>query len=156
MLDRRTAVLLIGASGLVAFAATTARAGDLKSPDQVKTALRLMMLVTNDFDRQINHKTYARLPHENMEFHEACGALSMAIAGEPAGFVAKVELAVKRALAAAQKVADDSSAGDDAQLRAGHAELVKAINVVFDYFPEALRPDPNVQPGPHPPGPPPP
>ena len=154
MLNRRIAVLLITAAGFSA-AAPGAWAADLKSPDQVKLALRLMMQVTNDFDRQITRKTYARLPHENMEFQEASAALRQAIADEPKAFQAKVGPAIDRALAAAQKVSDESGAGDDAQLREGHGQLLKAVNAVFAFFPAELRPDPNVQPGGRPGGPPP-
>jgi hypothetical protein len=119
----------------------------LKSPDDVKTDLRILMQVTNDFDRQITRKTYTRLPHENQEFMEGAGALREAIANEPADFKAKVEPAIQTAVSIAQKVADMSSSNDDAKLRAGHGELLKAVNAVFAFFPEDLRPDPNVQPG---------
>ncbi len=44
-------------------------AAQLKSPDDVKTALRLLVQVSNDFKRQITAKNFARVPHENMEYH---------------------------------------------------------------------------------------
>ena len=43
-------------------------AAQLKSPDDVKTALRLLVQVSNDFKRQITAKNFARVPHENMEY----------------------------------------------------------------------------------------
>src|ERR1700755_1301007 len=138
MLDRRTAVLLIASIGFSA-TALAAGAADLKSPDQVKVALRLMLQVTHDIDRQITRKTYARLPHENVEFQEASAALRQAIGEEPKAFQAKVDPALDRAVAAPQKVADESGAGDDGQLRAGHAQLLKGVNAVFAYFPQDLR-----------------
>jgi len=119
----------------------------LRSPDQVKLCLRLMMQVTNDFDRQITRKTYARLPHENMEFHDATAALIKAIADEPADFKAKTGAAVQKAIDAAQKESDDSAGGNDATLRAEQGTLLQAVNAVFAYFPQELHPDPNVQPG---------
>jgi hypothetical protein len=149
----RRFIAFVLAAGL-ATAPLAAGAAPLKSPDQVKTALRLMMQVTNDFDRQITRKTYARLPHENMEFQEASEALRTAIAAEPAPFKAKSEKKITAALKAAQKTADESAAGQDAQLRADHAQMLKAVNAVFADYPADLRPDPNVQPG-RPPGAPP-
>jgi hypothetical protein len=119
----------------------------LKQPDQVKTCLRLMMQVTNDFDRQITRKTYARLPHENMEFQEASAALRKALEGEPTDFKAKADPAIQKALDAAQKEANDSAGGDETKLRADHGQLLQAVNAVFAYFPVDMRPDPNVQPG---------
>ena len=151
MISRRLAMATLASAALCATTLTGARAADLKSPDQVKTALRLIMQVTNDFDRQITRKTYARLPHENMEFMEASGALRQAIADEPAPFKARVEPKIKRAVDQAQKVSDESAKGDDAQLRTGHGQLLKDVNAVFADFPKDLRPDPNVQPGGGPP-----
>jgi hypothetical protein len=119
----------------------------LKSPEDVKTALRLMMQVTNDFDRQISRKTFPRLPHENEEFKEATDALTKAIAGEPSAFKTKVGGEIARARAAAQKIADESGAGQETTLRTDQGALLKAVNAVFESFPADLRPDPNVQPG---------
>lgn len=126
-----------------------ANAADLKSPDTVKTSLRLIMQVTNDFARQIDRKNYVRLPGEMQEFTEAAGALRQAIANEPADFKAKVEPAIQKALAVSEAVADLNMGpgSDDAALRMRQAEQVKAVNAVFAFFPEELRPDPNVQPG---------
>ena len=39
-------------------------AAQLKSPDDVKTGLRLLVQVSNDFKRQITAKNFARIPHE--------------------------------------------------------------------------------------------
>lgn len=140
--------ILLPAALMLAFATTSfAATAALQSPDKVKNCLWLMMQVTNDFDRQITRKNYARLPHENEEFKEATGALTQAIANEPANFKAKVTRAIQKALAAAQKIADLRRSSDDAKLRTGHGKLLKAVNAVFAFFPENLRPDPNVQPG---------
>ena len=76
------AVLLLAAFNLAA---------QLKSPDGVKTGLRLLVQVSNDFKRQINAKNFARIPHENMEYTEAAEALRSAVKDEPADFKAKVE-----------------------------------------------------------------
>ena len=122
-------------------------AAQLKSPDDVKTALRLLVQVSNDFKRQINAKSFARIPHENTEYTEAAGGLRTAIKDEPADFKAKVETKLKAALAAYQKISDMSSNSPDAdQLMAEHAKAVTAMNALFDLFPADLRPDPNAAP----------
>lgn len=144
-------LLVLVASLGIAVTAMTAKAADLNSPDQIKTCLRILMQVTNDFDRQITHQNYARLTHENMEFMEGAEALRNALANKSADLRAEVAPALQKAVDAAQHVADMSSTNDDKKLRMGHGEMVKAVNAVFAYFPEDLRPDPNVAPG-RPPG----
>ena len=61
-------------------------AAQLKSPDDVKTGLKLLVQVSNDFKRQITAKNFARIPHEYMEYTEAADALRSAIKDEPAAF----------------------------------------------------------------------
>jgi hypothetical protein len=80
----------------------------LKSPDDVKTALRLLVQVSNDFKRQITNSNFSRVPHEYMEYTEAADALRSAIKGEPADFKGRVETKLKAAVMAAQKVSDMS------------------------------------------------
>ena len=119
----------------------------LKSPDTVKTALRLLVQVSNDFKRQITAKNFARIPHEYMEYTEAADAVRTAIKDEPADFKAKVEAKLKPAVAAYQKISDMSGKNPDADmLMAEHAKAVTAMNAVFDLFPANLRPDPNAPP----------
>ncbi|HEY2379746.1 MAG TPA: hypothetical protein VGK48_01070 [Terriglobia bacterium] len=119
----------------------------LKSPDDVKTTLRLLVQVSNDFKRQITNKNFARVPHEFMEYTEAAGGLRMAISGEPADFKAKVEARLKPAVAAYQKVSDMSSTTPDPdKLMAEHAKAVMAMNAIFGLFPAEFRPDPNAPP----------
>src|SRR5215831_11201908 len=119
----------------------------LKSPDTDKTALRLLVQVSNDFKRQIMNKNFARLPHEYMEYTEAADALRTGIKNEPADFKAKVETRLKAAVTAYQKVTDMSANTPDAdKLMAEHAKAVTAMNAVFDLFPADLRPDPNAPP----------
>jgi len=141
----RIAALLttIGFALLVA----STMAAQLKSPDDVKTGLRLLVQVSNDFKRQITAKNFARIPHENMEYTEAADALRSAIKDEPADFKAKVETRLKAAVAAFQKVSDMSADTPDAdKLMAEHGKAVTAMNAVFDLFPPDLRPDPNAAP----------
>src|SRR5580700_3088594 len=104
-------------------------AAQLKSPDDVKTGLRLLVQVSNDFKRQITAKAFARIPHENMEYTEAADALRSAIKDEPADFKAKVETRLKAAVAAFQKVSDMSADTPDAdKLMDEHGKAVTAMN----------------------------
>jgi len=136
-----TAIVL---SLLVAFPALA----QLKSPDDVKRGLLLLVQVSNDFKRQIGAKRFERVPHENMEYMEASEALRAAVKDEPADFKAKVETRLKAAVAAYQKVSDMSATTPDVdKLMAEHAKAVTAMNSLFDLFPADLRPDPNAPPG---------
>jgi hypothetical protein len=119
----------------------------LKSPDDVKTGLRLLVQVSNDFKRQITAKNFARVPHEYMEYTQAADALRSAIKDEPAGFKAKVETRLKAAVTAEKKVSDMSANAPDAdRLMAEQAKAVTTMNAVFELFPADLRPDPNAPP----------
>src|SRR5215813_4923814 len=84
-------------------------AAQLKSPDDVKTGLRLLVQVSNDFKRQITNKNFARVPHEYMEYTEAADALRSAIKDEPPSFRMNVESKLKTAVEAAKKVSDMSA-----------------------------------------------
>jgi hypothetical protein len=129
--------------------AAPARAQQLKSPDDIKTALRLLVQVSNDFKRQITNKNFARVPHEYMEYTEAADALRASMKDESADLKAKVETRLKAAVSAYQKVSDMSASAKETdvdKLMAEHAKAVTAMNAVFDLFPAALRPDPNLPP----------
>lgn len=134
--------------GLVLTLATPIFAAQsFKSPDDVKTALKLLVQVSNDFKRQINNKNFARVPHEYMEYTEAADALRGAIKDQPADFKAKVETRLKAAVADYQKISDMSGkATDPAPLMGEHAKAVTAMNSIFDLFPADYRPDPNLPP----------
>ena len=137
----------LGSIGLVLFVVSPL-AAQLKSPDDVKRGLTLLVQVSNDFKRQIGAKNFQRIPHEYMEYTEAADALRSIIKDEPADFKGKVETRLKAAVAAYQKVSDMSSKVPDAdKLMAEHAKAVTAMNALFDLFPADLRPDPNAAPG---------
>ena len=137
---------LLGIIGIGLLLASSV-AAQLKSPDDAKTALRLLVQVSNDFKRQINAKNFPRIPHENMEYMEAADALRTAVKDEPADFKAKVETRLKAALAAYQRISDMSATTPDVdKLMAEHAKAVTAMNALFDLFPADLRPDPNAPP----------
>jgi hypothetical protein len=143
---KKLAVVLMTVGFALALAAPV-WAAQLKSPDTVKTALRLLVQVSNDFKRQITNKNFARVPHEYMEYTEAADALRTGIKDEPADFKAKVETRLKAAVAAYQKISDMSAkATDPGPLMAEHSKAVTAMNAVFDLFPADMRPDPNLPP----------
>ena len=140
---------VLASIGFLLMLAAPLWAAQLKSPDTVKTALRLLVQVSNDFKRQITNKNFARVPHEFMEYTEAADAVRMSIKDEPADFKAKVETRLKAAVAAYQKVSDMSASAKETdvdKLMAEHAKAVTAMNSLFDLFPAALRPDPNLPP----------
>src|SRR5215470_2794995 len=149
MKGRKKIPAVLASIGFVLMLAAPIWAAQLKSPDTVKTALRLLVQVSNDFKRQITNKNFARVPHEYMEYTEAADALRMSIKDEPADFKAKVETRLKAAVAAYQKVSDMSATAKETdvdKLLAEHTKAVTAMNAVFDLFPAALRPDPNLPP----------
>jgi hypothetical protein len=122
-------------------------AAQLKTPDDVKTALRLMVQVSNDFKRQITNKNFNRVPHEYMEYTEAADAVRSAIKSEPPDFKARVETRLKAAVSVAQRVSDLSATATDAdKLMAEQNKAVTTMNTVFELFPADLRPDPNTPP----------
>src|SRR5262245_61612255 len=138
---------ILTAIGFVLTLAAPIFAAQLKSPDDVKTALRLLVQVSNDFKRQITNKNFARVPHEYMEYTEAADALRTATKAEPADFKTKVETRLKAAVTAYQKISDMSANTPDAdKLMAEHGKAVTAMNSLFDLFPADLRPDPNTPP----------
>ena len=143
----RNTMAVLASAGFVLTLAASASAQQLKSPEDVKTALRLLVQVSNDFKRQITNKNFARVPHEYMEYTEAADALRSAIKDEPAAFKAKVETQLKAAVAGYQRVSDMSAKETDPdKLMAEHAKAVTAMNALFDLFPAAMRPDPNLPP----------
>jgi hypothetical protein len=143
----RNTLAVVASVGLVLTLAPAASAQQPKSPEDVKTALRLLVQVSNDFKRQITNKNFARVPHEYMEYTEAADALRMAVKDDSLDLKSKVETRLKAAVAAYQKVSDMSAKETDPdKLLAEHAKAVTAMNAVFDLFPAALRPDPNLPP----------
>ena len=145
----RKGLAALAVLGFTVTFAAQASAQQLKSPDDIKMTLRLLVQVSNDFKRQITNKNFARVPHEFMEYTEAADAVRTAMKGESADLKAKVEPRLKAAVAAYQKVSDMSASAKETdvdKLMAEHAKAVTAMNAVFDLFPAALRPDPNLPP----------
>ncbi len=142
-----TTFAVLASIGAILTLAAPARAQQLKAPDDIKMTLRLLVQVSNDFKRQITARNFARVPHEFMEYTEAADAVRSAMNGESADLKAKVEKRLKAAVAAYQNVSDMSAKETDVdKLMAEHAKAVTAMNALFDLFPAALRPDPNLPP----------
>src|SRR5262249_9289219 len=121
----KTILAVVTVIGSVLTLAAPILMAQLKSPDDVKTALRLLVQVSNDFKRQITNKNFARVQHEYMEYMEAADALRMSIKAEPADFKNKVETRLKAAVTAYQKISDMSSTTPDVdKLMAEHGKAV--------------------------------
>jgi len=116
-----------------------ATAADLKSPQLVKTALRIFAGVYGDMSRKLAAQQYDRLPHENQEFQEGAQAMRDAIAGEPATFKAKVGPVLSKTLAASTHVADVSKSHDETQVKAALGALADSMKELNALFPESLR-----------------
>jgi len=144
---KRMAYIVAAVASVLAMALPASAQQPLKSPDDVKTALKLLVQVSNDFKRQITNKNFTRVPHEFMEYTEAAAALRMSTNDEPAAFKNRVDMRLKAAVTAYQKVSDMSGKETDpAKLLAEHAKAVTAMNALFDLFPADMRPDPNLPP----------
>jgi hypothetical protein len=135
--NRLCIALALCASGILA--AVTVVAGDLKSPKQVTTSLKIFAHEYDDMSERLDRRQYDRLPHENLEFQEGGPALREAIAEEPATLKAKVEPALAKTLAASSHVADVSKSHDQAQIKAALAALADSLRELNALFPESVR-----------------
>jgi hypothetical protein len=142
----RIALALVG--GLALAAAQGAAGAEPQSPDQVHTALRILASVYADMESKLPSQQYDRIPHENMEFHEASGAMRDAMTNEPTDYKAKVLAALDAAVNASQNVADTSKTHDAAKVRTALDALVASMRSLNGLFPEALRAEPGSVPAP--------
>src|SRR4029078_12218423 len=110
---KRIAYTLAAVSSVLTLAAPASAQQQWKSPDDVKTALKLLVQVSNDFKRQITNKNFARVPHEFMEDTEAADALRTATKDESTAFKNRVEMRLKTWVGAYQKVSDMSAKETD-------------------------------------------
>jgi hypothetical protein len=141
MTGRRKAsfLLFLGTALGIALAGAAA---EVKSPELVRNGLRILAYVQDDMARKLPSKSYSRLPHENQEFQEAAVPMREAVAGEPAEFRAKVDAELKKAQAAANKVAEVSATNDDGRIAAAVQAVSDALKPLNELFPVALRPVP--------------
>src|SRR5258705_9991065 len=102
----RRSFAVLASVGLVLAIAAPASAQQLKSTEDVKTALRLLVQVSNDFKRQITNKNFARVPKEYTEYTEAAGVGRDFARDTPAGFQEEVAEPEEAAGAALEESAE--------------------------------------------------
>jgi hypothetical protein len=125
----------------------------LKSPQSVKTGLRIMNQVVGHTGRLIDSKSYDIVPREGQEFEAGAALLREGIASEPAAFKSKVDPLIEKALKASTAMGDAAKTHDDAKLASMHDQFAAAVKLVVEQFPEDLRPKPGATgPGGPPPG----
>jgi 3-methyladenine DNA glycosylase/8-oxoguanine DNA glycosylase len=138
---------LIAAGGLLFGAVATAQTA-LKSPQSVKTGLRILNQVVGHTGRLIDAKSYDIVPREQQEFDAGAALLREAIAGEPAAFKAKIDPLIEASVKASSAMGEAAKAHDDAKLAATHDKFAAAVKSVIEQFPEDLRPKPGGMMGP--------
>jgi len=146
MSARAVALALVGSLALTA--TQGASGAEPQSPDQVHGALRILASVYADMESKLPSQQFDRIPHENMEFHEASGAMRDAMANEPAEYKAKILAALDAAVNASQNVADTSKTHDATKVRTALDALVVSMRSLNGLFPEALRAEPGSVPAP--------
>ena len=142
----RVAIALLGSLALAA--AQSAGGAEPQAPDQVHTALRILASVYADMESKLPSHQFDRLPHENMEFHEASGAMRDAMTNEPADYKAKVLAALETAVTASQNVADTSKTHDATKVQESLDALATSMRTLNSLFPKALRAEPGSVPAP--------
>jgi hypothetical protein len=143
----RRGVVLVASAVLAA--AWAASAADLKSPQDVKNALRILAYVQADMASKLPTHAYDRLPHENQEFQEAAVPMRESVANEPAELRQRVDALLKDAQAAANNVAEVSKTHDEAKITAAVHAVADALQPLNELFPAPLRPVPGeLGPGP--------
>jgi hypothetical protein len=134
-------------------AATVAGQTTLKSPQTVKTGLRILNQVVGHTGRLIASKNYDQVPREAGEFADGVAVLREGLAGERAAFKSTVEPLIDAALKASNAMGDAAKAGNESALNATHEKFAAAVKSVVEAFPEELRPKPRPgMPGGPPPG----
>lgn len=112
----------------------------LKSPQSVKTGLRIMNQVVGHTGRLIASRSYDIVPREGEELEAGAAVLREAIANEPAAFRSKVEPLIEKALEASSAMGAAAKAHDDAKLASTHDQFAAAVKSLIEQFPEDLRP----------------
>jgi len=135
-------------AGALLFGAVAAAQTALKSPQSIKTGLRILNQVVGHTGRLIDAKNYDIVPREQQELDAGAALLHEAIAGEPASFKAKVGPLIDEAVRAGGAMGAAAKAHDDAKLATTHDGLAAAVKSVIEQFPEDLRPKPGGMMGP--------
>ena len=134
--------LTILVAGTLLLAISSPARADLKSPQSVKGALRVLNQVVGHTGRLVAAKDYDRVGGEHGEFTEGAAMLREAIANEPADFKAKVETTLTEAVDASAALGTIGATKDADKLSAAHATFAAKVKAVLELFPEDLRPKP--------------
>jgi hypothetical protein len=137
----RSFLTLLVAGTLLLAISSPVRA-ELKSPQSVKGALRILNQVVGHTGRLIASKDYERVGGEHGEFTEGAAMLREAIANEPADFKAKVETALTDAVNASAALGPLGATREGEKLETAHAAFATKVKAVLELFPEDLRPKP--------------
>lgn len=132
--------LLATAGLIIALMVPAYGQGQLKSPDDVKTGLRIINQVVGHTGRLIASKNYDTVPREHHEIVEGAEILREALTAEPEAFRTKVDGLLDRVVSASSALAEPSRLHDDAKLAAAHSALADAVHQVLDLFPKELQP----------------
>jgi hypothetical protein len=137
VLERRQ---LLGACASALLLASGPAVAALKSPDGVRTSLRIMNQVVTHTGRLIMAANYDQLPQESREFTEGAELLRSSIAGEPETFKARVYPLIRSAVLASSDLNAASKSRNPTRIRTAHEAFGMAVQRVIGQFPENLRP----------------
>jgi hypothetical protein len=111
-----------------------------RSPDAVRTGLRVMNQVVRQTERLIASKTYDQLPHEAREFDAGLDALQEGVGNQPSDFKTKLGPLLAKARVAASAMSEAAQTHQDAALGTTHEQFATAVKAVTEAFPKELRP----------------
>src|SRR5438094_8077696 len=131
---------LLAACAVILVAASSPTLAALKSPDGVRTSLRIMNQVVTPTGRLIVAGSYDQLPRESREFTEGAELLRTSIAGEPETFKARINPLMRRAVLASSDLNAASKSRNPERIRTAHEMFAEAVQRVIVQFPENLRP----------------
>ena len=131
---------LLAACTFIFLAASSPAQAALKSPDGVRTSLRIMNQVVTHTGRLIMAGNFDQLPRESREFTEGAELLRTAIAGEPEAFKARINPLMRRAVLASSDLNAASKGRSPERIRAAHEMFAETVQRVIVQFPENLRP----------------
>jgi len=134
------------AASLLLFTGALSAQTAWKSPESVKTGLRIMNQVVGHTGRLIAAKNYDQLPHEGQEFEEGLAVLNEGIANESPDFKTKIGPLLAKARVASNAMSEAAQTHNDAMLSVTHDQFAAAVKAVTDMFPEDMRPKPRTPP----------
>jgi len=136
------------AAVLLLFAGALPAQTTWKSPESIKTGLRIMNQVVGHTGRLIAAKNYDQLPREGQEFEQGLAVLNEGIANESADFKTKIGPLLAKARVAANAMSEAAQTHNESMLSLTHEQFAAAVKAVTDMFPEEMRPQPRTTTGP--------